>query len=85
MKATRDRLNFSTGKSAYINAGIIGLCIAGDDESILNLSYGFDGGILLPEDTSASPDNRLTPEECVELADEMLKRWEEFRAKYARA
>lgn len=85
MKATQDGLEFSTGKSVYINAGIIGLCIAGDNDNILSLSYGYDGGISLPEDTWASPQNRLTPAECVELADEMLKRWAEFRAKYARA
>lgn len=85
MKATRNDLEFSTGKSVYINAGVIGLCIAGDDDSILGLNYGYDGGIPLPEDAWASPKKRLTPAECVELADEMLKRWAEFRAKYARA
>ena len=84
MKITQDKLEFANGKRMYINAGIIGLCVVDDDDSTLSLSYGCDGGILLPEDTWSSPDGRLTPEECVELADEMLKRWTDFRAKYVK-
>jgi hypothetical protein len=83
MEATRDSITFSTGKSLYINAGIIGLKIAGDPEELLSLSYGYDGIISSPEESWAS--NALTSGECVELADEMLRRWAEFRAKYASA
>ena len=85
MKATRDGLTFSTGKHLYANRGIVGICLADDDEDRQSVFYGYDGGINTPLDEYVSPEHRMTPAECVELADEMLRRWAEFRAKYARA
>ncbi len=84
VEVTRNELIFSSGKKVYINGGVIGIS-RGDDvhPGSLELSYGYDGGIPLPEDTWARGNsNRLTPSECVELAEEMLRRWAEFRDKY---
>ena len=80
MKAKDDKLIFASGRTVYANAGIVGLCINDDPEFGAGLSYGYDGGISLPEDSAK---DRLTAAECVELAEEMLSRWTAFRAKYA--
>ena len=59
-----------------LNCGIIGLSPEGD------VSNGYDGGFFSREmeEWDECPD--LTPEECVELAEYMIKRWQEFGAKY---
>lgn len=79
MKADRDELIFSTGKTVRINRGIVGICLADHQKDRAKLFYGYDGDIDMPEDVYAEPAQRLTHAECVELADEMLKRWAEFR------
>lgn len=79
MKAEKDILTFSSGKTVYANRCILGLSLAGPNE----LFYGFDGYISLPNYDWQLPESRLTAEECVELADAMLQRWAAFREKYA--
>jgi hypothetical protein len=84
MKVGHDELTFSTGKTLYANRGIVGLCLTDNDEDRQNVFYGYDGDISTPLDDCVSPEHRMTPEECVELADAMLKRWAEFRSHYAK-
>lgn len=79
MQINGDDVIFSTGKRKTANHGIIGL---GPDNQV---SGGYDDGFFNPADEDAwykKPE--LTPVECVELADFMILRWQEFRAKYAR-
>ena len=85
MNADENGITFSTGKTLYANRGIVGICMIGDSEDRDLLFYGYDGGLNLPKDVWCDSDRRLTPAECVELADAMLTRWAEFRAQYARA
>lgn len=81
MKAEKDILTFSSGKTVNANRCILGLSLRNEDECYL--FDGYDGGISLPEDDWQLPESRLTAEECVELADAMLQRWAAFREKYA--
>lgn len=81
MKVIKDQLVFSTGKELYVNRGIVGLSLTEFEDDRESLFHGYDGGCSLPSDKW--DENRLIAVECVELADEMLKRWQEFRAKYA--
>ncbi len=62
----------STGKRLYVNCGIIGLSPEGA------VSGGYDNPVFHPDD-----DGKLTPAECIELADYMLAEWQKFRAAYA--
>lgn len=82
MKADSNQLIFSTGKSIAIHGGVVGLRLTtGDDDG---LHYGWDGEIQTPADEWCDQSRKLSPSECVELADEMLLRWAAFRAKYAK-
>ena len=85
MKSDDDVLTFSTGKQMPANRGIVGLCISDGSDDRLRVYEGYDGTLRMPEDDRSTPERRLTPAECVELADKMLEQWAEFRAKYARA
>lgn len=82
MMINDDNLIFSTGKSIYTNSSIVGICLSDDD--IDCLYYGSDGGISLPSDTCFGESRRLNSAECVELADAMLSKWQEFREKYSK-
>ena len=76
MQINGDDVIFSTGRRKNANLGIIGL---GPDNQVTG---GYDEGFFNPADIwYKKPD--LTPGECVELADFMIRRWQEFRAKYA--
>ena len=83
MKADSKGLTFSTGKSVYANRGIIGICMDDKSKDSELVFYGYDGGLYLPKDDWCDSDCRLTPAECVELADAMLIRWADFRTQYA--
>lgn len=57
------RLIFSTGKSIYAHAGIIGMSTEGETY------YGYDGGL---------DDGQLTAAERRELAMYMVRRWLDY-------
>ena len=83
MKATPEGLTFSTGKTVYANRGIIGICITENKLDNDYLYQGYDGTIGFSEDAPVSLDDEfLTPLECVELADAMLERWQQFRDRW---
>ena len=67
MQIGQNHLIFLTGKNLYANRGIIGL------SPTLELTEGYDGEIEAQEFSS---------EECIELADYMIKKWSEFKAMY---
>lgn len=82
MKVTRNGLTFSTGKTLYAERAVIGLRVVDAEHGSPELFCGYDARMSLPSDEWEEPEARLTPAECVELADQMLKRWSEFRARY---
>ena len=77
MKIEGDNVIFSTGKVKSANCGIIGI---GHGHSV---SEGYDGGFFEPKDEGEDDEyyEGLTKEEQVELAEYMIKRWEDFKAK----
>lgn len=78
MQIEGDDVIFSTGKRMSANCGVIGISPKG------GVTEGWDGGFFDPEAAAKwDEDPELTPSECVELADYMIERWQEFRAKYA--
>lgn len=83
VKATDDYLEFSTGKKVYANNTVVGIRLGGEEAERLDVFDGSDGGIALPDADIYPYTDRLTAAECVELADAMLKKWSEFRAKWA--
>ena len=64
-----DYVIFSTGKEVYANRGIIGL--SPKDEGGWEVSEGYDGGI---------DHEKLTKNECTELADFMIALWQQFKS-----
>ena len=68
---------FSSGKIKYANIGIIGISPKGE------VTEGYDGAFFDPEFDTEDGEG-LTPGECVELADCMIQRWQEFRVKFIR-
>jgi hypothetical protein len=73
MKYQNSRYVMSTGREIYANQGIIGL------SPDLHLSGGYDQGIEWPSGDWLEPEDRLTAEDMLELADEMISRWQRFR------
>ncbi len=63
----------STGRKKYAHKGIIGLSPEG------NITEGYDGGFHRPkEDWESDEDYEgLTIEECFELTEYMIERWQE--------
>ena len=76
MKIEGDDVIFSTGTIKRANRGIIGL---GHDKTI---SEGYDGDLHSPKQDWQDDDDYegLSKDEQIELADYMIKRWEEFKA-----
>jgi hypothetical protein len=74
-----DKYIFSTGKEIEPNCNYIGI----NEE--MNVSEGYDGAIYLPEDDDefCVIDNKLTKDECVELAYYMIGQWQKFKVKYS--
>ena len=68
----KSEITFSTGKNVSAYRGIIGLAPDGD------VTEGYDGELFPNFDDEPS----LTPAECVELGDYMVKKWSEFRKRY---
>ena len=62
-----DVLKFSSGKKIYCSRNIIGI-----NTEDLFIHYGYDDCHHVKE---------FTEEEKIELADEMIKRWEQFKGK----
>ncbi len=82
MKIEGDTVTFSTGRTVYVNCGIVGL---GPD---LNVTAGYDNGWFDPsgeqydEDDMHDPQSHryLTLAERAELADYMIQQWMRFKA-----
>lgn len=75
-------LIFSTGKTVYCHAGIVGILIEPSGQ-LAPLSYGYDGGINTVIDPEYDPEydednSALTVEECIELAEHMIDTWQMF-------
>lgn len=62
----------STGRQVYGYGGVFGLCF---DDGNTTVYTGHDGTI------SEVMDKGLRPEERIELADAMIARWQEWKAK----
>jgi hypothetical protein len=75
MKIIGDKAIFSTGKELYAFSGIIGI------SPILEITYGYDGGYYLGEENDFFKSD-LTSKECIEMAEYMIEKWQEFRTKY---
>lgn len=85
---SKSELTFSSGKKVYCFTDCLSL--GSDDEygrSVDIIYYGSDGGLETVANFEDTPDycseGALTPEECVEIADLMLERWQKFRAYFA--
>lgn len=61
---------FSSGHRAYAHMGYIGLTAFGD------VGNGFAGGY---DDYNEVQSEGFSPEDCTELADHMIARWEAWR------
>jgi len=66
-------LTFSSGHRAYVCCGVVGLKADGE----LKVFNGYDG------DLGEMSGDKVTPEDMVELADQMIERWRAVRAKAA--
>jgi hypothetical protein len=55
-----------------------------DDEEFggINLCYGGDGAIYTYKDKFIESPEWLDKQECAELADAMIARWQEFKDRY---
>jgi hypothetical protein len=73
MKVEGDTVTFSSGKTRYAHAGIIGL---GDG---VEVSEGYDGGLWCNYENEYR-DDPLSKEDLQELADFMIERWQAWRA-----
>jgi hypothetical protein len=71
-----DEIEFSTGNRAYVHDASIGLSLDGE-----RVVYGQDGELMWTTDDEPIPYNPspLTPVEMIELADEMIAKWQRFR------
>jgi preprotein translocase subunit Sec61beta len=77
MKIEGDKVFFNSGIVKYAFEGIISIY---DDDKLV---YGYDGTFAyLPGYWDEDEEDILTPDECVEIADYMIKQWQEFREKY---
>jgi hypothetical protein len=87
MEVKEDKLIFSTGKEVYCFCEIVGISLS-LGEHLNKLTDGYDGKIVTVLDIedydkkefSEDYPNALTIEECIELADHMIKEWQEFKA-----
>lgn len=83
MKAENGYLIFTTGKRVYCHWETVGIKLGDDEEDGgINLAYGADGGIHTHKDAHILSKETLSPEECQELADAMIARWQEFKERY---
>ena len=73
-----EEIEFSGGYKVKVNCGIIGI-----DEN-LSVHHGYDGHIDGP-DALWREEEKMSAADCVELADFMLARWADFRAKHFEA
>jgi len=63
-------MKLSTGKEVYANGDIFGLT-----KDVL-ITEGYDSVLYVSEEDD---EPRLTPGEQIEIADEMIKRWQSFK------
>lgn len=81
MQYKNNEYTLSTGKKFYANNGILGLNPDGTE-----FYEGYDGDVETPwtepldcdDDDDPRIGNIFTPEERKEIADEMIKRWEQW-------
>lgn len=86
MEVDEDDLLFSSGRRVYAHNACISLNLVDRDEpgeSPFALGYGADGGLVTFDDWF-DPENALSAQDCVELADAMIERWQRFRERYVR-
>lgn len=78
LEFTEDTLVFGPHRRVYAHNCVVGLSLT-DGE----LYTGYDAGLGLPADTLLSQSERLaTADECVALAEEMIRQWSDFRDRY---
>ena len=80
LRFENDQIVFSSGRTAYVNRGIVGL------SPKLGVSEGYDGGFQWdpPEaryETSDEDSGDLTDADMIELVDHMIERWIAFKNK----
>ena len=75
MEIKDSTVKFSSGRTRYANAGIIGI---GDDDSV---SEGYDGELWFPGEGPFDKADKLSPADLAELADYMIARWQEWKAR----
>lgn len=66
-------MKLTTGKDVYANGEIFGLTPDGE------MTEGYD--TFVPDDEDSEV--KLTPQEKVEIASEMIRRWENFKVKWS--
>jgi hypothetical protein len=83
MKVEEDHIVFSTGKRVHAAWETIGIKLSGDEEfgEEITIHEGSVAPLYLPGETVFTKD-ALTAEECVELADAVIARWQEFKRKH---
>ena len=77
MKVKDSSITFSSGRTRYANLGIIGL---GADDDV---SEGYDGELWAPHERDNPYCEQLSREDLAELADYMIARWQEWKARNA--
>ena len=85
MKFDRDYLTFSTGKRIPVASATVGIKFTGDEEfgDQITIHEGSVAPIYIPGESIFTKD-ALTSEECIELADAAIARWEAFKRQYKR-
>lgn len=79
MQFHRDSIVFSTGKVKKVAANGIGIRMVDDDpDGRISICDAY-GNPVWRHGEGLWPDRGLTPEECIELADAVIARWEQFK------
>jgi len=85
MKVEKGNIVFSTGKRIKAAWETIGIKLSGDEEfgEEITIHEGSVAPIYLPGETVFTKD-ALTAEECVELVDAVIARWQEFKDRHSK-
>lgn len=73
----RDIIRLASGRELYANCGIVGIDAEGE------VSEGHDGGVPGANGDALEDSDNWSPQECRELADLMMERWQRYRSKHA--
>ena len=66
-------VQLQSGRKFYANCGIVGIDADGQ------VSEGYDGGIPEAHGDALEDADNWSPEECCELADIMIERWQRYQ------